>query len=53
MSETTYLYHVYEVIGNRKEWIYCTCCNDQHFQMRFAELKQANPNKQFTYQRLK
>ena len=52
MNNATFLYHVYMINGKRREWLYCTCCSQEHFEKRFAELKSANPDKKFVYDRL-
>ena len=53
MKETTFLYHVFMITGKHKEWIFCTCCTEDHFQKRFKELQNNNPGKQFTYDKRK
>lgn len=53
----TALYHFYEIIRTKRtvkrEWIFCGVFDEQTANERLIELRKNNPNKVFTYDKIK
>ena len=53
----TALYHFYEVIRTgsivKREWLFCAVYDEQKAHSKLLELRTNNPNKEFTYDKIK
>lgn len=53
----TALYHFYEIIRTgkiiKREWLFCAVYDDQTAHKRLTELRTNNPDKEFTFDKIK